>query len=106
MFGSIGPLEIGIIALVVILLFGVGKLSRLGGDLGSSIKEFRKAVKDEDGEKAKADAAAAAAAVAPPAPQQYVAPPAPPQQPQYAQPQTQPPAQQPVAPQGDNKNIF
>lgn len=48
MFGSLGPLEIGIIALIVILLFGVGKISGLGKDLGSSIKEFRKAVKDED----------------------------------------------------------
>lgn len=48
MFGSLGPLEIGIIALIVILLFGAGKISGLGKDLGSSIKEFRKAVKDED----------------------------------------------------------
>lgn len=48
MFGSLGPLEIGVIALVVILLFGVGKISGLGKELGGSIKEFRKAVKDED----------------------------------------------------------
>lgn len=48
MFGSLGPLEIGVIALVLILLFGVGKISGLGKDLGNSIKEFRKAVKDED----------------------------------------------------------
>ncbi len=48
MFGSLGPLELGIIALIVILLFGVGKISGLGKELGSSIKEFRKAVKDED----------------------------------------------------------
>ena len=51
MFGSLGPLELGIIALIVILLFGVGKISGLGKELGSSIKEFRKAVKDEDGTK-------------------------------------------------------
>ena len=48
MFGSLGPLELGIIALIVILLFGVGKISGLGKELGSSIKEFRKAVKDGD----------------------------------------------------------
>lgn len=48
MFGSLGTPEIIIIAVVVILLFGVGKLSGLGKDLGSSVKEFRRAVKDED----------------------------------------------------------
>ena len=48
MFGSLGTPEIVIIAVVLILLFGVGKLSGLGKDLGSSVKEFRRAVKDED----------------------------------------------------------
>ncbi len=120
MFSSIGPLEIGIIALVVILLFGVGKLSGLGRDLGSSVKEFRRAIKDEDKEKAEA---AAKIQQAPPAqqngyqqpPQQYAPPPAqqngsqqPPQQytPPPQQPAAAPPQQQPVAPQGESKNIF
>jgi sec-independent protein translocase protein TatA len=53
MFGSLGPLEIGLIAIVVVLLFGVGKFAGLGKDLGTSIKEFRRAVKDEDAEAAK-----------------------------------------------------
>ena len=48
MFGSLGAPEIAIIGVVLILLFGVGKLSGLGKDLGSSVKEFRKAIKDED----------------------------------------------------------
>lgn len=61
MLPTVGPMEIAIVAVVVILLFGVGKLSGLGKDLGSSIKEFRHAMKDEDSE--------AEAAV--PAPQQY-----------------------------------
>ncbi len=112
MFSSIGPLEIGIIALVVILLFGVGKLSGLGRDLGGSVKEFRRAIKDEDKDKEKSEAAAAPQTIqqAPPPPQQngYQQPPPqyapPPQQPQYQQPA--PPPQQPVAPQGDSKNIF
>ncbi|MCC6421418.1 MAG: twin-arginine translocase TatA/TatE family subunit [Gemmataceae bacterium] len=50
MFGSLGAPELIIIGLIVILLFGVGKLSGLGKDLGSSVKEFRRAVKDEDKE--------------------------------------------------------
>ena len=115
MFSSIGPLEIGIIALVVILLFGVGKLSGLGRDLGSSVKEFRRAIKDEDKEKAEA---AAKIQQAPPAqqngyqqpPQQYAPPPAQQPQQQYTPPPqppaAAPPQQQPVAPQGESKNIF
>ncbi|MGD9934789.1 MAG: twin-arginine translocase TatA/TatE family subunit [Dehalococcoidia bacterium] len=96
MFGSLGAPELIIIGLIVILLFGVGKISGLGKELGSSIKEFRKAVKDEDAEK---QAAVQQAQVTPPqsqpAPQQQYTPP--PQAPQ--QQVTQPPA-------GDNKNIF
>ena len=48
MLGSLGPMELAIIALIVILLFGAGKISGLGKDVGTSIKEFRKAVKDDD----------------------------------------------------------
>jgi sec-independent protein translocase protein TatA len=48
MFGSLGWPEILIIGLVLVLLFGVGKISGLGKEIGGSIKEFRKAVKDED----------------------------------------------------------
>ena len=44
----IGAPELAIIAVVLVLLFGVGKISGLGKELGGSIKEFRKAVKDED----------------------------------------------------------
>ncbi len=69
MFGSLGPLEIGLIVLAVVLLFGVGKFAGLGKDLGTSIKEFRRAVKDEDEEEKKAAAiAASTAAQAPPPP--------------------------------------
>ncbi|MCH8201382.1 MAG: twin-arginine translocase TatA/TatE family subunit [Chloroflexi bacterium] len=50
MFGTLGTPEIVIIGVVIILIFGVGKISGLGRDLGSSIKEFRKAVKEEDKE--------------------------------------------------------
>jgi sec-independent protein translocase protein TatA len=39
--------EIAILLLVVILLFGTGKLSRIGGDLGNAIRGFRAAVKDD-----------------------------------------------------------
>ena len=39
---SIGPLEIGLIVVAIVLIFGVGKLGQVGGALGKSIHEFRK----------------------------------------------------------------
>ena len=47
---SLGALEIGLIAAVVVLLFGAGKVAEIGGALGKSIREFRreKDKKDND----------------------------------------------------------
>ena len=50
MLGSLGWQELAIVLVIVLILFGVGRVSGLGRELGSSIKEFRKAVKDEDAE--------------------------------------------------------
>jgi sec-independent protein translocase protein TatA len=77
MLGPLGGPEIAIIAVVIILIFGVGKFSSLGRDLGTSIKEFRRAVKDEDADPAK-NVQQASTPPPPPAQQQYT-PPAPPQ---------------------------
>lgn len=38
---NLGPLEMGIILLIVILLFGVGRLSKIGREMGSGIREFK-----------------------------------------------------------------
>jgi len=46
---NFGPPELLIILVIVILLFGVGRLSRIGGGLGRGIREFRTGLKD-DGE--------------------------------------------------------
>ena len=46
----IGPMELIIILFIVLVIFGVGRLTDIGGALGKSIKEFRKAtVEDETG---------------------------------------------------------
>ncbi len=37
-----------IIGALIVLLFGTNKLRSLGGDLGSAIKGFKKAMSDED----------------------------------------------------------
>jgi sec-independent protein translocase protein TatA len=48
MFGSVGAPELIIIGLLVLLLFGAGRVAGLGRDLGLSMREFRKAMKDDD----------------------------------------------------------
>ena len=45
---DIGAPELIIIAIIVLLLFGPGKAADLGGSLGRSIREFRKATREED----------------------------------------------------------
>lgn len=47
----LGPTELLIILAIVILLFGVGRIGRLGADFGKAIKDFRKAVSSEDDSK-------------------------------------------------------
>lgn len=46
--GNIGIWQLLIVAVIVILLFGTKKLRNLGGDLGSSLKGFKKAMNPED----------------------------------------------------------
>jgi len=48
MFETIGVPELLIILAIVMLLFGAGKVGRLGKDLGTSVKEFRRALKDDE----------------------------------------------------------
>ncbi len=47
----LGPTELIIILVIVIVLFGAGRIGRLGGDFGKAISEFRKAVKPGDEDK-------------------------------------------------------
>jgi sec-independent protein translocase protein TatA len=48
--GGISIWQLLIILLIVILIFGTKRLKTIGGDLGSSLKSFRKAM-DNDEEK-------------------------------------------------------
>jgi sec-independent protein translocase protein TatA len=53
MLAEIGPLEIGGIVLLVIILFGAKKLPEIGKGLGKGLREFRDATKGlTDDEKA------------------------------------------------------
>ncbi|MDT8439058.1 MAG: twin-arginine translocase TatA/TatE family subunit [Wenzhouxiangellaceae bacterium] len=64
MLGNIGPMQLLIIFLIVLLIFGTKKLRNVGGDLGSAIRDFRKGMNEpesaEDKDKdTKADSAKA-----------------------------------------------
>ena len=42
MFQTLGPLELLIILLIVIALFGAGRIAGVGRALGTSVREFRR----------------------------------------------------------------
>jgi len=46
----IGTTEL-IILLIVLVIFGAGKLKNIGGDLGSAIKSFKEGMNDKDAPK-------------------------------------------------------
>lgn len=48
MIGNIGPIQLLIILVIVLLIFGTKRIRSLGSDLGGAIKEFRKGM-GEDG---------------------------------------------------------
>ncbi len=48
--GGVGPLEIGIVALLVVLLFGADKLPKLARGAGEAMGEFKKAKQEADEE--------------------------------------------------------
>ena len=50
--GKLGGWEILIVVLVILLLFGGRKIPELMNGLGSGIKEFKDATKDDDSKKA------------------------------------------------------
>jgi sec-independent protein translocase protein TatA len=54
---GLGPPELMIILVIVLLLFGVGRVSKIGGELGSAVANFRKGM--SDGAKETADEATA-----------------------------------------------
>src|SRR4051794_35635258 len=62
---SVGPFELIIILLVVLLLFGSTKLPKLAKSLGEASKEFKKGIADEDEPRTVTATAAPAPAPAP-----------------------------------------
>ncbi len=54
---NLGTTELIIILVIVVLLFGVGRLSRIGGELGRGLREFRSGLQGEDDEEPTSDQA-------------------------------------------------
>ena len=46
--GSIGPWQIIIILLIIVLLFGAKKLPQIGKGMGEALRNFKKSVNDVD----------------------------------------------------------
>ena len=45
---SLGPLQILLIIVVILLLFGAGKIPRLMGDVAKGINAFKKGMREDD----------------------------------------------------------
>lgn len=48
---TLGPTELVLILIIVLLLFGVGRIGKIGGELGSGIKAFREGLKGDEKDK-------------------------------------------------------
>lgn len=48
LFGPIGPMELGIILLLIVVFFGAKKLPQLGAGLGQGIRNFKESVSGKD----------------------------------------------------------
>jgi len=46
----LGPTELIIILVIVILIFGVGRIGKIAGEMGTGIRAFRDGLKDDDEE--------------------------------------------------------
>lgn len=47
----LGPTELIIILVIVLVLFGVGRISKIAGEMGSGIKAFKDGLKGPEEEK-------------------------------------------------------
>ena len=52
---SLGPMELVLILVIILIIFGVGRLPEVGGALGRGIREFRRAASGEDEEGSQQD---------------------------------------------------
>jgi sec-independent protein translocase protein TatA len=74
MLGNIGPLEIIVVLIIALVVFGPKRLPELGSSLGRGIREFRNTVTGEKDDDAEPEVKAIPATPPPPAAEQPAAP--------------------------------
>lgn len=67
--GNIGPLEIGIVLIIALLVFGPKRLPELGKSLGKGIREFKGSISGEHDDEAEKPQLNSSGAAAPPSEQ-------------------------------------
>jgi sec-independent protein translocase protein TatA len=53
---GLGPTELVIILVIIVIVFGVGRISKIGGELGSGIKAFKEGLGGDEEKEAEAEA--------------------------------------------------
>jgi sec-independent protein translocase protein TatA len=53
MFGGFGVTELLIVLVIVLVLFGVGRISKIAGEMGSGIRAFKDGLQGTDKEESK-----------------------------------------------------
>ncbi len=48
LFGPVGPTELILIVLIIVIIFGARKLPELGKSMGESIKNFKKSISSKE----------------------------------------------------------
>ena len=51
MFKTLGWPELVVVLVIVLLVFGVGRISKIAGELGSGIRSFKEGLSGEDKDK-------------------------------------------------------
>jgi sec-independent protein translocase protein TatA len=52
---NLGPTELIIILVIIIILFGVGRIGKIAGELGSGIRAFKEGLQGDEKEEEKKD---------------------------------------------------
>ncbi|HLE13137.1 MAG TPA: twin-arginine translocase TatA/TatE family subunit [Anaerolineales bacterium] len=53
MFGGFGVTELLIVLVIVLVLFGVGRISKIAGEMGSGIRAFKTGLQGDEKEESK-----------------------------------------------------
>jgi sec-independent protein translocase protein TatA len=55
MLGGMRPMELAVIALIILVFFGAKKIPEMGKGLGEGIRNFKKSIKGDDDKDEKSD---------------------------------------------------